>query len=410
MTMASSQFETYHYDLNGSEDIRCHGQRERKKNLLQKFVPAILNDEGNDSGHSQSKVDAEGADNNQESENTKKRICSEAEHLDRERKKSLLLWVYDGILSRMQHPEERQTTCTGSIGHQAAEGNKYDGYITGAKYYRKEEVGTIPEEKHRKTSHSMDSSKKGKKIGNDDEKVINDIFETSISFDHGQSEYGHPTIPDEDDRGLPNFGSTYDTSADEVKGDFSNTSIRKPKKAVTFSAPLLLEIPSIREDQAKELDFYDMAGEATLLNESARNYLRQSCKNNDTIVSYERSKNYSSLEANPDLHSPHVSSENFRSERKHPKRIKDWLRDPNLYKVKPNKPLNCLVCLLLKFFIFFSGVIFFSGSYYFYMYTPCTRHCVQLFTAIPLRKAKICKGMILKSLHFTICNVHLLTK
>ena len=27
MTMASSQFETYHYDLNGSEDIRCHGQR-----------------------------------------------------------------------------------------------------------------------------------------------------------------------------------------------------------------------------------------------------------------------------------------------------------------------------------------------------------------------------------------------
>ena len=271
-------------------------------------------------------------------------------------------------------------------------------------------MGTIPEEKHRKTSHSMDSSKKGKKIGNDDEKVINDIFETSISFDHGQSEYGHPTIPDEDDRGLPNFGSTYDTSADEVKGDFSNTSIRKPKKAVTFSAPLLLEIPSIREDQTKELDFYDMAGEATLLNESARNYLRQSCKNNDTIVSYERSKNYSSSEANPDLHSPHVSSENFRSERKHPKRIKDWLRDPNLYKVKPNKPLNCLVCLLLKFFIFFSGVIFFSGSYYFYMYTPCTRHCVQLFTAIPLRKAKICKGMILKSLHFTICNVHLLTK
>ena len=179
---------------------------------------------------------------------------------------------------------------------------------------------------------------------------------------------------------------------------------------MTFSAPLLLEIPSIREDQTEELDFYDIAGEATLLNESARNYLRQSCKNNNTIVSYKRSKNYSSSEANPDLHGPHVSSENFRSERKHPKRIKDWLRDPNLYKVKPNKPLNCLVCLLLKFSIFFSGVIFFSGSYYFYMYTPCTRHCVQLFTAIPLRKAKICKGMILKSLHFTICNVHLLTK
>ena len=409
MTMASSQFETYHYDLNGSEDIRCHEQRERKKNFLQKFVPAILNDEENDSGHSQSKVDAEGADNNQESENTKKGICSEAEHLDRERKKSLLVWVYDGILSRMQHPEERQTTCTGSIGHQAAEGNKYDGYITGAKYRRKEEVGTIPEEKHRKTSHGMDSSKKGKKIGNDDEKVINDIFEMAISFDHGQSEYGHPTIPDEDDRGLPNFGSTYDTSEDEVKGNFSNTSIRKPKKAVTFCAPLLREIPSIREDQPKEFDFYDWAGEATLLNESARNYLRQSCKNNDTIVSYEKSKNYSSSEANPDLHGPHVLSENFRSERKHPKRIKDWLRDPNLYKVKPNKPLNCLVCLLLKFFIFFSG-IFFLGSYYFYMHTPCTRHCVQLFTAIPLRKAKICKGMILKSLHFTICNVHLLTK
>lgn len=31
----------------------------------------------------------------------------------------------------------------------------------------------------------MDLSKKGKKIGNDDEKVINDIFEMLILFDYG---------------------------------------------------------------------------------------------------------------------------------------------------------------------------------------------------------------------------------
>ncbi|XP_022807353.1 uncharacterized protein LOC111344393 [Stylophora pistillata] len=334
MIMASSQFETYQHDLNESEDILSREQRERKKSFLRKSVNALLKDKENDSDHNQSNPDTEMARNNPESEDTKNWICLEVENLDRERKNSLLFRVYNGLFSRLHHAEERQATYTGSNGHQAAEDNEYDKDITGGKYCKKEEMDTIPEEKIRKTSLGMDSSNKGeRKIGNDKETMIKDFSEASVSSDHGQSEYGHPAIPNGDDYRLPSFGFTCDRNEDAVKANVLNTSVGKPNKAVTFSSPVFPAMPSMLEDQPKELVFNELIGETTNLNESAQNYLRQSWKNDESIVSYKGNNNSSVVEANPDLHGPHVLPESVQSKRKRPKRIKDWLRDPNLYKV-----------------------------------------------------------------------------
>ena len=106
MIMASSNSEKNEHEIDSNEETQSHALRARKRSILQKFVAAIFYDDENNSGHNQSQSNTEEKAKNPESEDTKTRMISEVQHLNRDRKKSLLVRVFNGLLFRIQNDEQ----------------------------------------------------------------------------------------------------------------------------------------------------------------------------------------------------------------------------------------------------------------------------------------------------------------
>ena len=107
MVMASTEYEEQQSEKNGCGETKSHELRIRKRSLPQKFAVAMFADGKIDNIDQNHK--------NPESEDTKIRVVLEVQHLDRERKKSLLMLDFDGILLILQHEEHKQPTCFGAM-------------------------------------------------------------------------------------------------------------------------------------------------------------------------------------------------------------------------------------------------------------------------------------------------------
>ncbi|PFX14764.1 hypothetical protein AWC38_SpisGene21060 [Stylophora pistillata] len=124
MIMASSQVETYQHEHNGHEENQSHKQRERRKSLLHKFAAAIFFDGENETGLTQSVPDPKEGTKNPDSEDAKSQMCLEVQQLDRERKKSLLMRFFDGLLARLDQEEEEQPKFTVDIDDEVSLGSE----------------------------------------------------------------------------------------------------------------------------------------------------------------------------------------------------------------------------------------------------------------------------------------------
>ena len=330
MLMASSNSEKS--EQQERKETESHETQERKRSILQKFVAAIFDDEENNSGHNKSQAGTEESTKNPESEDTKTRMVSEVQHLNRDRKKSLLVHVFDEILFRLQHNE--QELPIGSTEDQGSVGDADDKYITGENDWRQEEIDNVPNEDKCKTHNSVDFVEgKHDETVTDREDQTEDIAETSDWKRRRQRKHGIVVIPNGKKHGLPNLGFEQDRNDDAESGKLGNTSVREPKKSVTFSVPEFPEMPSMNEKRRQELNRDELAHEKTSLDGSTQNYLKQHCTDDNRIESSEGGINSSPSKDNPDVPGFSVSSAIFPSEKKRPKRIKDWLKDLNLYKV-----------------------------------------------------------------------------
>ncbi|XP_022803748.1 uncharacterized protein LOC111341063 isoform X2 [Stylophora pistillata] len=337
MIMASSQVETYQHEHNGHEENQSHEQRDRRKSLLQKFAAAIFSDGENETGLTLSVPDPEEGTKNPDSEDAKSQMCLEVQQLDRERKKSLLVRLLDGLLLRPDQEEQEQAKFTVAIEDEVTLDSKCERCVTDEDYYRKEEIETFPNEKTRNMYNNKNESGKAQteeeEKEDDKEKRIRAIPETSMESRRRQRKHAIVNASLNFDNGLSNFGFEYDKGDDAPKGKLVRISVRKPKKSVTFRAPEIYDMPSVDEGTRKNSSLVELTEEETIRKESAQKYVEKEFSKDECVASCEGNNNSSALDDNLDLESHPVPSDKLPSMRKPPKGVKDWLRDPNLYKV-----------------------------------------------------------------------------
>ena len=130
------------FSNNGGE-TKSHELRITKRSLSQKFAVAMF------AMFADGKIDNIYQNHkNPESEDTKIRVVLEVQHLDRERKKSLLMLDFDGILLILQHEEHKQPTGFAVMENQVTMDGKADDHATDEELWnaRQKEIKKTTEE------------------------------------------------------------------------------------------------------------------------------------------------------------------------------------------------------------------------------------------------------------------------
>jgi len=217
-------------------DQKCEGggrkvtgeleNRERRKSFLQKFVSAIFNEEETKVGHNTTQKAEEAAEKPQ-NEDTRHHLVSELQTLDRDRKKSFVLRVIDGLLSRSDHTQSEMSIC--DIEDDVAAGDEHDKNEAGAIYWKQEtKLENVQREDTKEVCKKVHTNKvKKTKLGiGKEDRVDNNAEELVLT------EYRH--------RGnvchIQNLGSEYDGGDEVENGSPCDLScVRKQTKSVAFS-------------------------------------------------------------------------------------------------------------------------------------------------------------------------------
>lgn len=313
LLMASS-YNTKFED-EGQEVTEEVEHRQRKRSFLQKFVAAVFNDEEANAGHNTAHNTGE-ADEEPQSEERSDHLVLELHSLDRDRKRSFVVRVIDGLLSRFDHSQ--QEISTGNVEHQAAVNSANGENEAGANYWRQEE----PQDEVKKDTG--EGFKKLLTIEDDETTELaigrDDSAEVSISAKCRNRVDVPVTIDGK--LGVPNF----EFSEDVEKERLGNTSgVQKPRKSVAFSLPETPAITQIDEKSGKELRRDDPVEKKVIMTGGEERQIHVQQQRTDSDV-------HDLAAPPPIIRCPHA--------KRRPKTVKDWLTDPDVYKV-----CHCIVLL-----------------------------------------------------------------
>ena len=303
----------------GHQDTEDHENRLRKRSLVQKFVEVLFHDEEDQIDESSSQTETEqSSQEDPQSEETRKQMVLGLQKLDRDRKKSLLVRVIDGLLSRSDHSQQEEIPTESGIEDHAAVDIVNDEDTTGEDYWRQEGLQDMRREDNRDSNNEVDSVDRQIEI-DEEEKP------TSVSAKCRQRRNGIVSITSDGQLGQPNFGFEHEGS-DEVEEECtSDTSgLRRQKKSVTFSLSEFPVVPSMNGNGGNDakIDSSD---------EKLPTVTERSQEEDKTTV--EDGCNPSASEDKQEVLGLRVSSPIHPAKKRRPKTIKHWLRDPNLYKV-----------------------------------------------------------------------------
>ena len=323
----------------GHQDTVDHENRLRKRSLLQNFVEVLFYDDGDETDQSSSQTEIQKASQEDPQGDARKQMVLGLQKLGRDRKKSLLVRVIDGLLSRSDHSQ--QDLSIDSIEDHVAVDVVNKEYAIGESW-RQEGIQDIQREDNWGNKTIVDSVKREIEI-DEEEKP------TSVSAKCRQRRNGVVSSTSVGQLGLPNFG--FEDERCEEKGEEYSSHIsgqRRQKKSVTFSSSELHVLPLTRGDGGR--DFKLDACDEELPNVTERS--REEDKENESV------KNGCNPSASEDkqevLRLPGQSSTVHPAKKRRPKTIKHWLRDPNLYKVCLYKYIYCatlkqMVIMAIKF-------------------------------------------------------------
>ena len=310
--------------------------RQRKKSLLRKFVDVIFFEEEKEEeiDHSPSQTEKSsqrdrrqedtktqmvlGPNKDPQSDYTRKEMVLELEKLDRDRKKSLLERVIEGLLSRSDYSQ--QDLSTESIKDHAAVDIANDGYATGDSYGKQEGLQDIKREDNLDNSNEVDLVKGELEIDQKDKP-------TTVSAECRQRRNGVVSMTSDVQLGLPNFGFEHERSEkieEECSSDTSGP--QRQKLSVTFGSSKLPVQSLMNGDGGKylELDASD---------EKLPTVADRSQEEDKETDSVENGFNPSAPEDKQKVLGRSVLSNFHPAKRGTPKSLKNWLRDSNLYKV-----------------------------------------------------------------------------
>ena len=311
--------------------------RQRKRSLLRKFVDVIFFEEEEkiDQSPSQPKIEkstqgdpkkgdkeiqkALRLNEDPQTDDTRKQLVLELRKLDRDRKKSLLVRVFDGLLSRSDHIQ--QNVSTDSVEDHAAVDIANDEYATGDSYWKQEELEDIEREDDRDSNNEVGSVKGELEIDQEDKPI-------SVSTQCRQRRSGVVSIIGDGQLGQPNLGFE-DERSEEIEEECSSDTSgqRRQKTSVTFSLSELPVQPLMNRDGGKDLKL-----DASV--ERLSTVAERSQEDDKKTRSLEDGCYPSASEDKEEVLGVPVSSPIHPAKPKRcPKTIKHWLRDPSLYKV-----------------------------------------------------------------------------
>lgn len=261
---------------------------------MQQFVSAAMFHEEESKVGQNTTQKAEAAENPQ-NEDKRHHLVSELQTLDRDRKRSFVVRVIDGLLSRLDHNQSE--TSTSNIEDDVAAGGDCD--KNEAIYWKQEtELENVQREDTEKMYKVHANKGKKMKFGIDKEDRIDDSPDELVltKYRH-QGNVFH----------IQNLASEYDRGDEEKNGSPCDPSgVRKQIKSVAFSLPV------------SENDFQlDMPDERQVIMPGAERrhiHLQQQRTDSDE----------SALTSPPPL---------YRPGKRRLKTVKDWLMDSNVYKV-----------------------------------------------------------------------------
>ena len=311
--------------------------RQRKKSLLRKFVDVLFFEEEKEEeiDHSPSQTEKSsqrdrrqedtetqmvlGPKKDPQSDFTRKEMVLELQKLDRDRKKSLLERVIDGLLSRSDYSQQDLSTDQ-SIKDHAAVDIANDGYATGDSYWKQEGLQDIQREDNLDNKSKVDLVKGELEIDHKDKP-------TTLSAEYRQRRNAVVSMTSDVQLGLPNFGFEHERSEEieeECSGDTSGP--RRQKLSFTFSSWKLPVQSLMNGDGGKDLELD--ASDEKLPTVADRS--QEEDKETDSV---ENGCNPSAPDDKQKVLGRPALSNFHPAKKEPPKSLKNWLRDSNLYKV-----------------------------------------------------------------------------
>lgn len=304
--------------------------RQRKRSLLRKFVDVIFFDDEEeiDHGPSQSEIEKPtqgdpqngdtktqmvlGFKEDQQREDTTKQMVLELQKLDRDRKKSLLVHVFNGLLSRSDHSQQEQMSNENIDDHVAVDITNQENY------WGEEGLQDIQRDENQEHNNEADSVDREIEIDQEDKP-------TSVSAMCKQRKSGIVMVASEGQLGLSNFGFDHE-EREEIGEEFSSDTSgpRDQKKSVTFSLSKFPVLPSINEDGEKHCKLDTSDDKLPIVANRGQEKDKESASVEDGGNPSEFKQEVLDLPLSSQIHP---------AKKRRPKRMKDWLREPNLYKV-----------------------------------------------------------------------------
>ena len=331
--LVTSWDENTHEEEEEQDKPDLDHDRQRKRSLLRRFVDAIFFEE-EETDHSPSQTEKSsqrdrqnedketqmvlGPKKDPQSDYTRNEMVLKLQKLDRDRKKSLLERVIDGLLSSSDHSQ--QDLSTESIKDHAAVDIANDEYATGDRYRKQEGLQDIQGEDNLDSNNEVDSLNGELETDQEDKP-------TTVSAKCRQRKNGVASIRSEVQLGLPNFGFEHERSEkieEECSSDTSGP--RRKKSSVTFSLSKLPVQPLMNGDGGKDL-------ELDACDEKPPTVADRSQEDNKETDYVENGCNPLASEDKQEVLGRSFSSTISPAKKGTPKSLKNWLRDPNLYKV-----------------------------------------------------------------------------
>ena len=300
----------------GHQDTADHGNRPRKRSLLQNFVEVLFHDDEDEIDQIPSQTGIQQSSQEDSQGDRRKQMVLELQKLGRDRKKSLLMRVIDGLISRSDHSQ--QDLSTDSIEDHVAADIANEEYATGESW-RQEGIQDKQKEDNWSNDATVDSVKREIEIDQEDKpiSVSAKCRQRRNGIVSSTSQYGQLD--------LTNFGFE-DERSEEIVEECSSDALgqRRQKKSVIFS---LSEMPVVNADVGRDSVKFDAS------DEKLPTVIERSQEEDKETESVKSGCNPSASEDKQEVLGLSGSSPIHPARKRRPKAIKQWLRDPNLYKV-----------------------------------------------------------------------------
>ena len=318
MVVPTSLNKNANQEDEGHQDHREN--RQRKKSFVKRFVEVLFYNEGDETDQSSSQTENEESSQEDAQGDARKQMVLELQKFDRDRKKSLLVRVIDGLLCRSDHSQ--QDLSTESIKDRVVVNIENEEYAIGESW-RQEGIQDIQREEKRGNKTKVNSVKRENEIDQKDKP-------NSVSAKCRQQRNGvvsRSAIAGQ--LGLPNFGFEDEKSGEKEEECSSDTSGHQTqKRSVTFSSSELPVQPLMNRDGGKDLE-----PDAHASVEKPQTFEDRSQEEEKETESVGDGSNPSALADKQEVLGLPVSTIIHPAKKRHPKTIKHWLRDLNLYKV-----------------------------------------------------------------------------